>query len=407
MTQLNIEKLRKDFPILDQEVNGHPLVYLDNAATTQKPLVVIEAINDYYRHYNANVHRGIHQLSEHATQEYEQSRAKLQHFINAKESRECVFVRGTTEAVNLVANSFVLPRIEAEEEILITHMEHHSNIVPWQMVCKKTGANLRVAPINDRGEVILEEFERMLTDKTKFVAINHISNALGTINPVKEMIHMAHERDILVLVDGAQAAPHMAIDVQDLDCDFYAISGHKMYGPTGIGLLYGRAALLDAMPPYQGGGEMISHVTFDTIEYKPIPYKFEAGTPNIVGSIAMGTAADYLSSLDLDAIHQYEQGLLEYATEALSRVKGLNMVGTAENKASICSFVMGTIHAHDIGTILNSVGVAVRAGHHCAMPVMDRFDVAATARASFAFYNTHEEVDCLVEALHKVREVFA
>lgn len=405
--RLDIQALRKDFPILDQQVNGYPLVYLDNAATTQKPWAVINAVSEYYSSYNANVHRGVHELSERATREYEDARTKLQHFINARHNRECVFVRGTTEAINLVAQSFVVPRIQPGEEILITHMEHHSNIVPWQMVCKKTGANLRVAPINNRGEVILDEFKKLLTDNTKFVAITHISNALGTINPIKEMIRMAHERDIVVLIDGAQAAPHLRIDVQDLDCDFYAISGHKMYGPTGIGILYGRAALLDAMNPYQGGGEMITRVSFDTVEYKPSPFKFEAGTPNIAGSIGLGAAVDYLSALDLDAIQKYEQDLLEYADEALRQVKGLNLIGTAEHKACILSFVMGTIHPHDIGTILNSVGVAVRAGHHCAMPLMDRFEVAATTRASLAFYNTREEIDRLVAALLKTREVFA
>lgn len=403
----DVEKIRQDFPILNQQVNGHPLVYLDNAATTQKPKAVIDAISHYYLHDNANVHRAVHALSERATLGYEDARAKVQHFINASNSRECVFVRGTTEAINMVAQSFVAPRLLPEEEVLITHIEHHSNIVPWQMICKKTGANLRVVPMTQHGEITLEDFEKSITPKTKFIAINHISNALGTINPIQQMIRIAHEKDILVLVDGAQAAPHLNIDVQALDCDFYAFSGHKMYGPTGIGVLWAREQLLEMMAPYQGGGEMITRVSFESAEYHRVPHKFEAGTPNIAGAIGLGAAVDYLLSLNLGAIRKYEESLYEYANEALKSIPGLNMVGTAANKAPILSFVHGAVHAHDIGTILNSLGIAVRAGHHCAMPVMDFFDIAATTRISLSFYNTRHEVDRCVEALAKVREIFA
>lgn len=404
---LNIDAIRKDFPILQQRVNDYPLTYLDNAATTQKPQSVIDATKHFYSFDNANVHRGVHALSVRATQQYEAARNKVQRFIHANSARECIFVRGTTEAINLVAQSFVAPRIMPGEEILITHMEHHSNIVPWQMVCKKTGARLEVAPISLDGEILLDEFERKLSENTKFVALNYVSNALGTINPVKKMIEMAHAYGALVLLDGAQATAHLPIDVQDLDCDFYAFSGHKMYGPTGIGVLWGKEHLLDDMMPYQGGGEMINYVTFEATEYAALPHKFEAGTPNIAGAIGLGAAMDYLWGLDLDAIAAYEAHLLDYATLAIQSVKGFNLVGTAQNKAPIISFVHGKIHAHDIGTILDSAGIAIRSGHHCTMPLMNFFDVAATTRISMSFYNTKEEIDRCVEALHKVKEVFA
>jgi cysteine desulfurase/selenocysteine lyase len=404
---LDISTIRADFPILLEKINEYPLVYLDNAATTQKPHSVIDSIVQYYSHDNANVHRGLHALSSRATEHYEDARKKVQRFIHAPSVRECIFVRGTTEAINLVAQSFVAPRILPGEEILITHMEHHSNIVPWQMVCKKTGANLRVAPINLEGELILEEFEKLLNENTKFVALSYASNALGTINPVKKMIEMAHAYGALVLLDGAQATPHLPIDVQDLNCDFYAFSGHKMYGPTGIGVLWGKEDLLDDMVPYQGGGEMINYVTFEATEYAPLPQKFEAGTPNIAGAIGLGAAMDYLWSLDLKAIAAYEAYLLEYATNALNSIKGFNIIGTAKEKVPVLSFVHGTIHSHDIGTILDSEGIAIRSGHHCAMPLMDFFEVSATSRISLSFYNTVAEIDYCMKALQRVKEVFA
>lgn len=402
----NVAKIRQDFPILNQEINGHPLIYLDNAATTQKPRQVIDAITYYYEHDNSNVHRSIHTLSERATLQFEEARDAVKHFIHAKESRECIFVRGTTEAINLVAYSFAWPRIRAGEEILVSEMEHHANIVPWQILAKHTGCNVRVVPINDEGEIDLKEFEKKITPNTKILAIGHISNALGTINPLKEMIKIAHAQDIIVVVDGAQAAPHTAINVQDLDCDFYAFSGHKMYGPTGIGVLYGKADLLDRMIPYQGGGEMITKVSWDVVEYKGIPYRFEAGTPHIAGAIGLRAAIDYISDLGLDAIAAYEAELLSYANARLAQVKGFGPIGTAKNKASIISFVLQNVHSHDVGTILNSMGVAVRSGHHCAMPLMDRFQVDATTRASFCFYNTKQEIDRLIEAMAKVEELF-
>lgn len=402
-----IEAIRADFPVLKQKINDYPLTYLDNAATTQKPKSVIDAIAHYYSYDNANVHRGVHALSVRATQQYEAVRNKVQHFINAKSARECIFVRGTTEGINLVAQSFVAPRIRPGEEILITHMEHHSNIVPWQMVCKKTGANLRVAPISYEGEILLDEFEKMLSENTKFVSLSYASNALGTINPVKKMIEMAHAHGALVLLDGAQASAHLPVDVQALDCDFYAFSGHKMYGPTGIGVLWGKEHLLDDMMPYQGGGEMINYVTFEATEYAALPHKFEAGTPNIAGVIGLGAAMDYLWSLDMETIAAYEAHLLDYATLAVQSVKGFNIIGTAKQKVPVISFVHGKIHAHDIGTILDSAGIAIRSGHHCAMPLMSFFDVAATSRISLSFYNTKEEIDRCIQALHKVKEVFA
>lgn len=407
MQSLDIKAIRRDFPILGEEINGYPLVYFDNAATTQKPKAVIDTVTHFYNHDNANVHRGVHGLSVRATQAYENARTQVARFIHAKSLRECIFVRGTTEAINLVANSFVAPRIRPGDEILLTRMEHHSNIVPWQMLCERTGAILQVAPINLDGEVILEAFEKMLSNKTKFVSIGYASNALGTINPVRQMIEMAHAHGAMVLLDGAQSTPHLPIDVQELGCDFYAFSGHKMYAPTGIGVLWGREELLDAMIPWQGGGEMINYVTFESTEYAGLPAKFEAGTPNIAGAIGLGAAIDYLKNLDLDAIAAYEAYLLEYATNALRSIGGYNLIGTAKEKVPVLSFVHGKIHAHDIGTILDSSGIAIRSGHHCAMPVMDFFEVPATTRISLSFYNTVEEIDRCMDALEKVKEVFA
>lgn len=403
----DIDAIRRDFPILHQKINGYDLVYFDNAATTQKPKAVIEAMTHYYEHDNSNVHRGVHALSARATEKYEDARAKIKRFINAKSSKECIFVRGTTEAINLVAQSLVAPRIMPGEEILITHMEHHSNIVPWQMVCKRTGAQLQVAPISFDGEIILDEFEKKLNENTQFVSISYASNALGSINPVKKMIEMAHAVGAKVLLDGAQATAHLPIDVQDLNCDFYAFSGHKMYGPTGIGVLWGREELLDNMSPYQGGGEMISSVSFEATEYAPIPHKFEAGTPNIAGAIGLGAAIDYLGSLDMETVAAYEAQLLEYATAAIKSIKGFNIIGTAAHKVPVISFVHGTIHAHDIGTILDSEGIAIRSGHHCAMPLMDFYNLAATSRLSLSFYNTKQEIDRFIETLQKVKEILA
>lgn len=396
---------RYEFPILSEEVNGHPLVYLDNAATTQKPLSVIHAIDDYYCRANANVHRGVHFLSELATSKYEQARKKVAQFINAPQQKECIFTRGTTESINLVANSFVLPRLKAGDEVLITYLEHHSNIVPWQLICEHVGAKVVAAPINQHGEVKLDVFETLVSERTKFISIGHISNALGTINPIEKMIAIAKKADIPILIDGAQAVPHQEIDVQSLDCDFYAFSGHKMYGPTGIGILWGKEELLDAMPPYQGGGDMISMVSIEKSHYAPLPNKFEAGTPNISGAIGLAAAIDYILEIGFEEIVSIEEDLLTYATESLESMPGFKIIGTAAQKASVISFVHETIHPHDIGTILDTEGVAIRSGHHCAMPVMDFFDVPATSRASFAFYNTREDVDALIHGLHKVVEV--
>lgn len=402
----DVWEIRKDFPILRQKVHGKPLVYLDNAATSQKPQVVIDTILRYYTTENSNIHRGIHQLSEQATKDYEDARKKVRQFINAPKEREIVFVRSTTEAINLIAQSYGRTFIKTGEEIVISAMEHHSNIVPWQMLCEQTGAKLRVIPINQDGEILFDEYKGLLNDRTKLVSVAHVSNALGTINPVKEMVEEAHHRKIPVLLDGAQAAPHMKIDVQELDCDFYAFSGHKLFGPTGIGVLFGKASLLEAMPPYQGGGDMISLVTFEKTHYNVLPYKFEAGTPNIAGGIGLGAAIDYLNRIGIEAVEAYESQLLSYAMEAISSVPGLRLIGTPSKRAGVISFALDGIHAHDIGTILDQEGVAIRAGHHCAMPVMQRYGVPATARASFAFYNTKEEVDALVRAIHKVNEVF-
>ncbi len=406
-TRLDVTAIRADFPALHQQVHGHPLAYLDNAATTQKPAVVIEAIDHYYRHDNANIHRGVHALSERATAAYEAARDKARDFLGAARRQEIIFLRGATEAINLVAQSFVRPRVGPGDEILITELEHHANIVPWQLVREQTGASLKVVPIDADGAVPLAAFEAALGEATRFVAIGHVSNALGTINPVAEMIALARAREIPVLVDGAQAVPHLPVDVQALGADFYALSGHKMFGPTGIGVLYGREALLEAMPPWQGGGDMIRMVRFDRTLYNDLPYKFEAGTPHIAGGIGLGAAIDYLGTVGLDRIAAWEHELLIAASERLGAIPGLRLIGTAPQKAAVVSFVLDGVHPHDLGTIVDQHGVAIRAGHHCAMPVMERFDVPATARASFACYNTLEEVDTLVAAVEAARAMFA
>ncbi|MBI4535718.1 MAG: cysteine desulfurase [Ignavibacteriae bacterium] len=396
---------RHHFPVLRQQVNGKPLVYFDNAATSQKPQVVIDTIMRYYQEENSNIHRGVHYLSERATRAYEAAREKLQKFINAASYEEVIFVRGTTEAINLVASSYGRTNVKRGDEVLISALEHHSNIVPWQMVCEEKGATLRVIPMNDKGELQLDQYEKQLTNRTKIVAITHVSNAIGTINPIKEMIAMARLRGIPVLVDGAQAVPHMKVDVQDLDCDFYAFSSHKMFGPTGVGILYGKKSLLEAMPPYQGGGDMIKSVTFEKTIYNDLPNKFEAGTPSIASGIGFGAAVDYLKNIDMQGVATYEHELLTYATEQLSSIRGVRIIGTANEKAAVLSFVIDGIHPHDIGTILDDEGIAIRTGHHCAQPVMQRFGVPATARASVAFYNLKDEVDVLVRGVHKVIEV--
>jgi len=401
-----VERYRADFPILQQEINGRPLVYLDNAASAQKPKAVIEAISRVYLQDYANVHRGVHTLSQRATDQFEGAREKARRFLNAAKIEEIVFVRGATEAINLVAQSYGRSNLTAGDEILITTMEHHSNIVPWQMLCQLTGAVLKVAPISRRGELLLEEFAAHLSGRTRVVAVTHMSNALGSINPVNEIIQLAHARGIPVLLDGAQAAPHMAVDVRALDCDFYVLSGHKLYGPSGIGILYGKEALLKAMPPYQGGGDMIRMVSFGRTEYNTLPYKFEAGTPAIADTIGLGAAIDYVESIGLDAIAEHEQRLLSYATEQALTIPQLRLVGEAKHKGAILSFTLDHIHPHDIGTLLDQVGIAVRAGHHCAMPVMDFYGVPATARASFALYNTVEEVDALIHGIKQLIEVF-
>jgi cysteine desulfurase/selenocysteine lyase len=404
--RFDVAAVRRDFPILGRTIHGKPLVYLDNGATSQKPQAVIDALARYYREENSNIHRGVHFLSEQATSAYEEARRKVQGFVNAAHREEIVFVRGTTEAINLVAQSYGRSSLKAGDEIIVSAMEHHSNIVPWQMLCEQTGARLRVIPINHDGELVLDEYRRLLNDRTKFVSVTHVSNALGTIVPVKEIVAAAHERGIPVMLDGAQAVPHLKVDVQDLGCDFYAFSGHKMFGPTGVGVLYGRRELLDSMPPYQGGGDMISLVTFEKTHYNVLPYKFEAGTPNIAGGIGLGAAVDYLQGLAWDQLMAHEEDLLLYATEQLARIGGLKIIGTAKQKAGVLSFAFSQIHAHDVGTILDQEGVAVRAGHHCAMPVMQRFGVPATTRASFALYNTREEVDVLTSGIQKVLKVF-
>jgi cysteine desulfurase/selenocysteine lyase len=400
------EKVREEFPILNERVHNKKLVYLDNAATTQKPESVLSAMDGYYRHLNSNIHRGVHFLSEHATEAYESVREKVRSYINAASTKEIVFVRGTTEAINLVADSFGRAYVKAGDEVLISGMEHHSNIVPWQLLCERTGASLKVAPIDDRGEIVVEEYEKLLNERTRIVGLAHVSNALGTINPVKHLISLAHRRGIPVLVDGAQAAPHLRIDVRDMDCDFFAFSAHKMYGPTGIGVLYGKQKLLESMPPYQGGGDMIRSVTFEKTVFNDLPYKFEAGTPSIAEGIGLGAALDFLVALDWSAVSTHEHNLLTAATEALSEIRGVRIIGTAREKAGVISFVMGDVHPHDIGTILDQEGIAVRTGHHCAQPVMLRYGIPATVRASFAVYNTMEEIDALMRGISKVKEVF-
>jgi cysteine desulfurase / selenocysteine lyase len=403
---LDVGRVRADFPILRRQVRGRPLVYLDNAATTQKPQAVIDALGGYYTGINSNVHRGVHQLSELATEAFEAARETVRAFFNASSVEEIIFTRNATEAINLVAATFGRATVGEGDEVLISAMEHHSNIVPWQMLCEASGARLRVAPIDDRGELILEEFERLLGPRTTLVAVSHMSNALGTVNPVEEIVAIASRRGVPVLLDGSQAAYHMPVDVQALGCDFYVATGHKLYGPTGIGVLYGRRARLEAMPPYMGGGDMIASVTFEKSTWNVLPYKFEAGTPNIAGAVGLAAALDYVTAVGLDVIGAHEQDLLAYGTSALEQVDGVRLIGTARRKASILSFVMEGIHPHDVGTIVDQEGVAIRTGHHCAQPVMDRFGVPATARASLAMYNTREEIDALVRALERVRDVF-
>jgi cysteine desulfurase/selenocysteine lyase len=402
----DVQAIRDDFPILRRQVRGKPLVYLDNAATTQKPQAVIDRIVRYYTQENSNVHRGVHYLSEVATAAYESARTTVKRFINARDEKEIVFTRGTTESINLVAQTYGRVNVSSGDEVLITAIEHHSNIVPWQMLCDAKGARLVVAPVNDAGEVMLDEFAKRLTERTRIVAFGHASNALGTINPIKKMIDLAHDAGAVVVIDGAQGAPHAMIDVQDLDCDFYAFSGHKVYAPTGIGVLYGKESLLDAMPPWQGGGDMILSVSFEKTTYNALPYKFEAGTPNIEGVIGLAAALDYVSSAGIDNITAHEQELLAYATRRLQEIEGLRIIGTAAEKASVISFTLAGVHPHDIGTILDQEGIAIRTGHHCAQPIMMRFKISATGRASFGMYNTLEEADVLVDGLRKVIEVF-
>jgi cysteine desulfurase/selenocysteine lyase len=402
----DVYQVREEFPILRQNIRGKPLIYLDNAATAQKPQAVIDALARYYSEDNANIHRGVHALSERATRAFEEARVKVQRFINAASAREIIFTRGTTESINLVAASYGRKHLQPGDEVIISWMEHHSNIVPWQMLCEEKGAVLRVVPINDDGEFLLQEYERLLNPRTRLVSVAHVSNALGTLNPIRQIIAMAHHWNVPVLIDGAQAAPHLEVDIQELDCDFYAFSGHKLYGPTGAGVLYGKAALLDAMPPYQGGGDMISSVSFEKTIYNSLPYKFEAGTPNIAGAVGLGAAIDYLDELGLERLAAHEHALLSYATSAISGIPGVRLIGTAREKVSVLSFVLDDVHPHDIGTILDQEGIAIRTGHHCAQPVMQRFGVPATARASLAFYNTREEIDALAAGLHKVIEVF-
>ena len=404
---LDVARIREDFPILKQEVRGKPLVYLDNAATSQKPQVVLDTLVRYYTTENSNVHRGIHYLSEQATQDYEGARTTVRQFLNASDDREIIFVRGTTEGINLVAQSYGRQHVGEGDEIVISAMEHHSNIVPWQILCQERGARLRVVPINDDGELLLDEYEKLLGPRTKLVSIVHVSNSLGTINPIKQIVELAHDNGVPVLVDGAQSVPHLPIDVRELGCDFFTFSGHKLFGPTGVGVLYGKADLLESMPPFQSGGDMIKSVTFEKTTYNSLPFKFEAGTPNIGGVIGLGTAIDYVTGLGLDTIGAYESDLLGYGTQCLSTVEGLRLIGTAGEKASILSFVIGDIHPHDIGTILDTEGIAIRTGHHCTQPLMERFGVSATARASLAFYNTRQEIDALVKGLYKVIEVFS
>ncbi len=402
----DVNRIREDFPILKQKVYGKPLVYVDNAATSQKPKMVIDAMVRFYTEDCSNVHRGVHLLSARATKAYEDARVKVQRFLNAAEAREIVFVRGTTEAINLVVSTYGRKHVGAGDEVVISAMEHHSNIVPWQILCEEKGARLRVAPINDRGEIVFEEFEKLLNPRTKFVSVAHVSNVLGTINPVRQIIAVAHRSNVPVLIDGAQAAPHLKVDLRELDCDFYTLSGHKVFGPTGIGALYGKARLLEAMPPYQGGGDMISSVSFEKTVYNTIPYKFEAGTPNIAATIGLGAALDYVNRIGLENIGAYEHELLTYATQTISQMPGVRLIGMAKEKASVVSFVLKGVHAHDVGTVLDQEGIAVRTGHHCAQPLMERFGVPATVRASLAFYNTKQEIDALAAGIERVKALF-
>ncbi len=404
--KLDIDAIRSDFPVLDQQINGHPLVYLDSAASAQRPVQVIDAISNYYRHDHANVHRGIHTLSQRATEAYENARESVRRFINAHSTKEIVFTRGTTESINLVAQAYGRPLLKPGDEILITWMEHHSNIVPWQMLCEQTGAELKVAPITDTGELDVEGWLALLTERTRIAAFGHVSNALGTINPVRELCVQARQRGVTTVIDGAQALPHLPVDVTELDCDFYAFSGHKMYGPTGIGVLFGRENLLQEMPPWQGGGEMILAVNFERTVYNELPHKFEAGTPHIAGAIGLGSAIDYLEALDMQRVASHSQWLMQYTSSALAEIPGLTLIGTAKEKTAVVSFVVEGIHPHDLGTIADHYGVAIRTGHHCAMPVMEYFGVPATARASFGIYNTEAEADQLLEAVRHAQEVF-
>jgi cysteine desulfurase/selenocysteine lyase len=403
----DVARVRADFPILHQEVRGRPLVYLDSAATTQKPQAVIDALVRYYTHDNANVHRGVHALSERSTAAYEGARERIRRFINARDTKEIIFVRGCTEAVNLVAQTFGRSKVGPGDEVLITAMEHHSNIVPWQMLCDKVGATLKMVPVDERGDLRLEQLDALLTERTRILAVTHVSNALGTVNPVKEIVKRAHAKGVPVLLDGAQALQHFRVDVQDLDCDFYALSGHKAFGPTGIGVLYGKASVLESMPPWQGGGDMILTVTMEKTVYNRLPYRFEAGTPDISGAVGLAAALDYIDSVGLEAIAAHDRDLLEYGAQALETIPGLKLLGRGRERSGVLSFIMEDVHAHDVGTILDREGVAIRAGHHCAQPLLSCFGVAATVRASLAMYNTREDIDALVRGLHKVREVFA
>jgi cysteine desulfurase/selenocysteine lyase len=402
----DVDKIRKDFPILSTEIYGQPLVYLDNAATTQKPKCVLDTVEQYYKGINSNIHRGVHFLSEKATNAFEESRTKVKDFLNAKNTNEIIFVRGTTEAINLVATSYGNHYIKKDDEIILSTLEHHSNIVPWQLLLERTGAKLRIIPVNDKGELILGEYKKLINDRTKFVSVVHISNSLGTLNPVKKIVDIAHQRNIPVLIDGAQAAPHIKIDVQDIGCDFYAISGHKVFGPTGIGVLYGKEELLDSMPPYQGGGDMIKTVTFKKSTYDELPHKFEAGTPNIAGGIGFGSVIDYVNKIGLENILNHENDLMEYANEVLESIDALRIIGTAKEKSSVISFLIGDIHPYDTGTLLDRLGIAIRTGVHCTQPTMDRFGIPGTVRASFAFYNTKYDVDMLARGIKKVKDMF-
>ena len=407
LPSFDVARIRRDFPILDRQVHGKPLVYLDNAATSHKPRQVIDAITGFYLSENSNIHRGVHELSQRATEDYEKARIKLQRFVHAAHAHEIVFVRGTTEGINLVAQTYGRQHLGPGTEVIISALEHHSNIVPWQILCQDTGAQLRVIPINDAGEILLDEYAKLLTARTRLVAVSHVSNALGTVNPIRAIADMAHQRGVPVLVDGAQAVPHMPVDVQALGADFYAFSGHKMYGPTGIGALYGRTELLEKMPPYQGGGDMISSVTFEKTTYNVLPYKFEAGTPDIAGVIGLGAAVDYLNEIGMENVSAHEHDLIVYGAKALESIPGMRLIGTAREKAGVLSFVIDGVHPHDVGTVLDQEGIAVRTGHHCAQPVMERFQVPATSRASFGLYNTRAEIDRLVEGIGRVKEIFS